>query len=518
MGKIATVLRRSFQSLAGAGVMRKEQIGSPISHLRTAAVMIFMPVLAASARAQAPGHIIMYPPSGATGPTTPWNVITPTGGPTLTITSTLTSGLQEVEDYAFKNGYSVDVYGPGETCPNGTPSSMANNSSSCGTPSNGIILALDQGLLFNPLGQRYWHFHGTNLTCTGNVNDACVTVDSCLEGGILSEGAQFIAQPNPATSASFTILFKPTHYLPIETNVNAVAGCQFNFGNVQMAASGGTAQAAVGIDAGSGSILNNFVDFLEVNGTDSVHGCIVMQNASPYVIMENTMRLGTVHKCGYSGILVGDSDKSAYYADNFFLAKGLKTGTGSNSYADYGVGNTCLCTADGTEGQVSTGFAINSSAVNTTILGNTAGGASTGVTTAISNSGTGTNGIVNGQNAIAAESSFNLNVSALGPMSTPLNHAKILNTAIVDFVSVTAPVFSCSTNPSVQLWDCDAACSSPTVINNSTMTGAGQSGTQTASPAYSIAAGRFLVWVFSAGSCSALNVGANALYHATPFH
>lgn len=93
---------------------------------------------------------------------------------------------------------------------------------------------------------------------------------------------------------------------------------------------------------------------------------------------------------------------------------------------------------------------------------------------------------------------------------------KFVKASTVDNIIASAINFTCVGNPTITLYECgtDANCAtSPVSIGTATVTAAGVAVTGTVS-APAITAGDFVAWAISAGTCTSLDISANAQVHA----
>lgn len=93
--------------------------------------------------------------------------------------------------------------------------------------------------------------------------------------------------------------------------------------------------------------------------------------------------------------------------------------------------------------------------------------------------------------------------------------AKITKASTVDNIEASALAFSCAANPTVTLYECgvSATCAGPTTIGTVTLTAPGQVFDGTVSSP-GIAAGDYVAFSITAGTCANLNLTVNASAHA----
>lgn len=93
--------------------------------------------------------------------------------------------------------------------------------------------------------------------------------------------------------------------------------------------------------------------------------------------------------------------------------------------------------------------------------------------------------------------------------------SKFVKTSTVDNIEVSAAALSCTTNPTITLYECgtDPTCATPTTIGSATLTTAGTvvDGTITSA---AITAGHYVAWAISAGACTVLDIASTAQVHA----
>lgn len=95
-------------------------------------------------------------------------------------------------------------------------------------------------------------------------------------------------------------------------------------------------------------------------------------------------------------------------------------------------------------------------------------------------------------------------------------YAKVSKASTVDNIEGSASAFSCASNPTVTFYECgtSATCaSSPTTIGTVTITASGQVFDGTVNSA-AITAGDYIAWAITAGTCTSLDISANAQVHS----
>lgn len=95
-------------------------------------------------------------------------------------------------------------------------------------------------------------------------------------------------------------------------------------------------------------------------------------------------------------------------------------------------------------------------------------------------------------------------------------YGKFVKASTLDNIEGSAITFSCVSNPTVTLTNChtDATCAtSPTTMGTATITAAGQAFDGTVSSS-SIAAGEYVAWSITAGTCASVDLSATAQVHA----
>lgn len=100
--------------------------------------------------------------------------------------------------------------------------------------------------------------------------------------------------------------------------------------------------------------------------------------------------------------------------------------------------------------------------------------------------------------------------------STKSVFSKFVKSSTVDNIEGSAYLFSCVSNPTITLYECgtDVNCAtSPVTIGSVTVTAAGAAVDGTISNA-AITAGHYIAWALSAGTCTSLDISANAQIHA----
>jgi hypothetical protein len=121
-----------------------------------------------------------------------------------------------------------------------------------------------------------------------------------------------------------------------------------------------------------------------------------------------------------------------------------------------------------------------------------------------------------GQNGWGAEQTVSFQPGlATSVSNTKGAFSKFLKASTVDNIEVSATAFTCTTNPTVTLYECatSTSCATPTTIGSATVTAAGTVVDGTISSS-SITAGDYVSWAVSAGTCTLLNIAGTSQAHA----
>lgn len=114
-----------------------------------------------------------------------------------------------------------------------------------------------------------------------------------------------------------------------------------------------------------------------------------------------------------------------------------------------------------------------------------------------------------------AESTLNFVYDATAILNAVGNFTKIVKVSTVDNVTLSASALTCSGNPTVELLECSTSttCASPTVMASGTITTTGTATLPTVSSS-AIAAGDYVAWEVSAGTCTVAILYGNAQIHS----
>lgn len=204
-------------------------------------------------------------------------------------------------------------------------------------------------------------------------------------------------------------------------------------------------------------------------------------------------------------------------------ANKLTTG-GTNVIIGQGVASTTLTTGSGNIliGNSSVIDAASSSTSNTLIIGNNATTpviSCTGINSTPActiNSTLNVSGTLSvGGTAVTDYQNFSFQPGLLTAVtSTKGVFAKSVKALTVDNIEASAITFVCAVNPVVTMYECgtDASCASPTTIGSATITASGQAFDGSISNA-AIAAGHYLGWAISSGTCTSIDLSATAQAH-----
>ena len=296
-------------------------------------------------------------------------------------------------------------------------------------------------------------------------------------------------------------------------DVNANGGV-----NLNVSSGGGT--GAFDVNTGSGGMAFN----LDNGGSFSLNGSYLGANVQNSIDMSSE-----------TGISLSDDGGSG--GDGVFIFEGgttpieIENGGSANVSIDSGAGISI-------DDSSSTGIAIDSTSGNISLGGDMAylfssatpgsGGpdclqiATTGL---ITNTGS-TCGTINTGGTGLSASGSTLNSNAVyeisfqpgmltSVVSTKSAYSKVSVASTVDNITGSAMSLTCGTNPTITLYECgtSATCASPTTMGSVTLsaTGTATSGTLSST---SIAAGDYVAWSISGGTCTVLDIDATAQIHS----
>lgn len=134
--------------------------------------------------------------------------------------------------------------------------------------------------------------------------------------------------------------------------------------------------------------------------------------------------------------------------------------------------------------------------------------AGTGITTSVS-------GGVATVNS-SAESTLSFQPGLLTSVTATVGvFGKMVKASTVDNIIGSAYIFSCISNPTITMYECGTSttCATPTTIGTVTVTAAGTAFTGSISNA-AITAGDLVGWAVTAGTCTSLDISANAQVHS----
>lgn len=99
-------------------------------------------------------------------------------------------------------------------------------------------------------------------------------------------------------------------------------------------------------------------------------------------------------------------------------------------------------------------------------------------------------------------------------VNTKSSFAKLSKASTVDNIEVSASSFTCAANPTITMYECGTSttCAAPTTIGSATITTSGTVVDGTVSNS-AITAGDYVAWAISAGTCTSLDIAANAQVH-----
>ena len=296
-------------------------------------------------------------------------------------------------------------------------------------------------------------------------------------------------------------------------DVNANGGV-----NLNVSSGGGT--GAFDVNTGSGGMAFN----LDNGGSFSLNGSYLGADIQNSIDMNSE-----------TGIALSDYGSSG--GDGVFIFEGgttpieIENGGSANVSIDSGAGISI-------DDSSSAGIAIDSTSGNISLGGDMAylfssatpgsGGpdclqiATTGL---ITNTGS-TCGTINTGGTGLSASGSTLNSNAVyeisfqpgmltSVVSTKSAYSKVSVASTVDNITGSAMSLTCGTNPTITLYECgtSATCASPTTMGSVTLsaTGTATSGTLSST---SIAAGDYVAWSISGGTCTVLDIDATAQIHS----
>lgn len=109
-------------------------------------------------------------------------------------------------------------------------------------------------------------------------------------------------------------------------------------------------------------------------------------------------------------------------------------------------------------------------------------------------------------------------LTSLPATTKPFAFKKVNIQSLVDNLTVESASFTCSVNPTISLQECgtSATCSSPTTLASATLTAADTAVSATPVLGTKISQGDYVAWQITAGTCTALDVKADASVHSAP--
>jgi hypothetical protein len=340
----------------------------------------------------------MWPTSNFIGN---WNVIDAYGNAVSTSGST-SQGLQEAINFSINNGQCLQVYGQG-TLALGNQSATLNSTttvagltstanllvgdyvvaSAGGIPLFTKIASIDSGtqihisnaatvsaartLTFTrgaganrssqistsapiqipPVEQWAFEAYEVNLTCATSVNAACIQFDSAIIMGFDWIGGQIVYMPSAPTANSFAVLVAPINPVPLD-GVVAFSDSHIFISNIASPASGGAAQADIGVSINGGTVANVRFAFNELNGTGTGSSGNTTSNflvfgATPSTAFEqNIIDIAHAHLSLGPAIQIGvNSTNAGSYRHNLYRIGGIKpSGASSAAISSWGAYDT----------------------------------------------------------------------------------------------------------------------------------------------------------------------------------
>ena len=355
-------------------------------------------------------------PNQAAG--TAW-IVTDVYGNAITTSGTTTQGLQEAINYAVNNGQCLEVDGQSNlqiSVQNGTLSSASLTitgltcttncavpiavgdyvtSSIAGVPgfnkitsipgttsvivtflptvnaTQSLIFTRGAGAILNtqisansaltipPIQQNSLTFRNVNLTFASSINGPGLTINSCIIGDISFIGGQIVYQPAAAGANSRAVLLNPTIQTPLD-GVLAIAGCRINLGTIAAPAASGTNADIVGLNCGTGSIVNNIITGVEWNGTgtgvtpNTQNGLSLFGATATTSCAQNFFDVPDIHLVSVLGVSDGNSaTQQTHYNGNIYKVN-VRPGLGTVCFATWGTGSqwTGTCSNEEASGNI----------------------------------------------------------------------------------------------------------------------------------------------------------------------
>ena len=123
------------------------------------------------------------------------------------------------------------------------------------------------------------------------------------------------------------------------------------------------------------------------------------------------------------------------------------------------------------------------------------------------------NNAVNGANANIPGIGFSWGPGAqTAVVTTKSGFTKLIRPTVIQSLEGSAQTFTCTTNPTITLYNCGTSttCATPTTIGTVTVTAAGTV-VDGAISAPNVAGGNYIAWATSAGACTVLDISGTAV-------
>ncbi len=270
-----------------------------------------------------PGFARMWPhPSQSTTPTVPWNAVDPWGNP-ISCAGTTTQCLQEFITATASNSWPARVNCQGTKFPSGTEPVYINTSSAIRVP-----VAQD------------WDFYADN-TCNLNINvttTSGLTLDSEGASSFVWDGkiVYHVTSPNGNTITNPSCIVQLS---PVTNTQDGFAGIYAGLVRIKSPVSNpvsGTITADVCLITGSGSIIQENLNFTEINANNSAYYGVLVEGASGTTGLQQTkIDIQQIHGAVTAGVNEGyNSTNIAQYNSNQWKINNIENNGGSSRGVD----------------------------------------------------------------------------------------------------------------------------------------------------------------------------------------
>lgn len=267
-------------------------------------------------------------PGQSTSPTVPWSAVDPWGNP-INCAGTTTQCLQEFITATASNGWPARVYCQGTKFPSGTEPVYINTSSAISVP-----VAQD------------WDFEADG-TCNLNINVTTTSgliLDSQGASRFIWDGkiVYNVTSPNgnTATSPSCAVLLNPTN--PTQDGFAAIyAGLVRIKSPVVVTTGGAIASGVICINTNAGQVIQQTLEFQEINANNVAYKGILIANASATTgFQQNHIYANQVHGAVSKSIDEGFSaTNQANYNSNIWVVSNIEsngaTSRGVDTWGSY---------------------------------------------------------------------------------------------------------------------------------------------------------------------------------------